>query len=84
MLPVTTAGLRELRQRASELVRQAEAGAVITVSVNGRPVAQLGPVSAEHWRSWEDVAGIFDGSADPDWVVDRDLIDQSVADPFVP
>ena len=81
---MTTAGLRELRQRASELVRQAEAGEVITVSVNGRPVAQLGPVSVEHWRSWEDIASVFDGPADADWRVDRDLLDQSPADPFGP
>lgn len=79
---MTIAGLRELRQRASELVRQAEAGEVITVSVNGRPVAQLGPVSADQWRSWPDVAAIFDGPADLDWSADRDLLDQDVSDPF--
>jgi len=79
---MTTAGLRELRQRASDLVRQAEAGEIITVSVNGRPVAQLGPVPPDQWRSWTDVASVFDGPADLDWTTDRERVDQQLADPF--
>lgn len=79
---MTTAGLRELRQRASDLVRQAEAGEVITVSVSGRAVAQLGPVQREQWRTWTDIAGIFEGPADEDWDADRDLVDQAPHDPF--
>ena len=79
---MTTAGLRELRQNASELVRQAEAGEIITVSVSGRVVAELGPVRRDHWRSWPDVAQIFDGPPDPDWSRDSALIDQSPHDPF--
>lgn len=79
---MTTAGLRELRQNASELVRQAEAGAVITVSVSGRAVAELGPAHRDRWRSWSDVAGVFEGPADADWDQDRDRIDQAPRDPF--
>ena len=77
-----TAGLRELRQRASDLVRLAEAGEVITVSVSGRPVAQLGPVVPDRWRRWEDVRSVFDGPDDPDWTRDRDHVDQAPVDPF--
>ena len=79
---MTTAGLRELRQNASELVRQAEAGEIITVSVSGRAVAELGPIRRDHWRSWADIAPIFDGPPDPDWPRDSALIDQSPHDPF--
>jgi prevent-host-death family protein len=79
---VTTAGLRELRQNASELVRQAEAGAVITVSVSGRAVAELGPAHRDRWRSWTDVAAVFDGPGDADWDVDRERVDQVPHDPF--
>ena len=79
---VTTAGLRELRQNASELVRQAEAGEVITVAVSGRPVAELGPVRRDRWRRWTDVSAVFDGPADADWAQDRDAVDQSPHDPF--
>lgn len=79
---MTTAGLRELRQNASELVRQAEAGAVITVSVSGRAVAELGPAHRDRWRSWSDVAAVFDGPDDLDWAHDRETVDQAPHDPF--
>lgn len=38
-------GLRELRQDASELVRRAQAGDEITITVSGRPSARLVPPS---------------------------------------
>lgn len=77
-----TAGLRELRQHASELVRRAEAGETIAVTVSGREVAQLGPISRGRWRTWGEIAAIFDGPADVDWSADRDRIDQRPSDPF--
>jgi prevent-host-death family protein len=79
---MTTTGLRELRQQASELVRQAEAGATVTITVSGREVAELGPVRHHRWRRGADVREVFRGPADPDWRTDRDSIDQSVTDPF--
>ena len=79
---MTTVRIRELRQHASELVRQAEAGAVIPVSVSGRVVAELGPAHRDRWRSWTDVAALFDGPADADWADDRDRVDQAPQDPF--
>lgn len=36
---------RELRNNVSEVLRRAEAGERLTVTVDGRPVAELGPVS---------------------------------------
>lgn len=36
---------RELRNNVSEILRRAEAGERLTVTVNGRPVAELGPVA---------------------------------------
>ena len=39
-----TVGVRELRQRASELLRLVEQGHTIEVTDRGRPVALLGPV----------------------------------------
>jgi len=38
-------GVRELRQRASELLRRVEAGETIEVTDRGRPVALLAPLS---------------------------------------
>ncbi len=79
---MATAGLRELRQNASELVRQAEAGAVITVSVSGRAVAELGPAHRDRWRSWPDVAAVFDGPDDAARADERERVDQAPHEPF--
>ena len=79
---MTTAGLRELRQNASDLDRQAEAGETITVTVSGREVAELGPVRRDRWRTWTDVAAVFDSPVDLDWALDRDAVDQAPRNPF--
>ncbi|MFT4166627.1 MAG: type II toxin-antitoxin system prevent-host-death family antitoxin [Microlunatus sp.] len=76
-----TVGLRELRQDASELVRRAEAGEEITVTVAGRPSVKLVPVAPRRWRQWDDVAELFAGPGDSDWDADRELIDESINDP---
>lgn len=75
-------GLRELRQNASKLVRRVEAGEAITITVSGRPVAQLSPVRDRRWRRVEDIQHLFRGPEDSDWPADRDLIDGSLRDPF--
>jgi len=71
-----------MRQSASELVRRAEAGEHLTITVSGRPAAVLGPVADRRWATWSDVAEVFAGPGDPAWSEDRDLVDQSVKDPF--
>jgi prevent-host-death family protein len=40
-----TVGVRELRQRASELLGYVEAGWTVTITRNGRPVARLVPAT---------------------------------------
>ncbi len=41
---MTEVGIRALKQNASAVVAQAEAGAVITITDRGRPVAQMSPI----------------------------------------
>ena len=41
---MTSVGVRELRQRASELLRRVEHGETIAVTDRGRPVALLSPL----------------------------------------
>lgn len=77
-----TAGLRELRQDASELVRRVEAGEEIDITVSGRLAARLVPASPKRWQRWEDISDAFAGRPDPDWERDRYLTDQSVVDPW--
>jgi len=43
-LHMASVGIRELRQRASELLRRVEAGETIEVTDRGRPVAVLAPI----------------------------------------
>ena len=79
---MTIVGLRELRQDASGLVRRVEEGEEIQITVAGRLAARLVPVAPRQWQRWVDVEGLFAGRADPDWQRDRDLIDQSVTNPW--
>lgn len=80
---VETVGLRELRQNASELVRRAEDGEEITITVAGRPGARLVPATSRAWRRWADVSELFAGPADPAWNTDREAIAQEIRDPWI-
>ncbi len=44
-----TIAQRELRNRSSEILRAAEAGETFVITVNGRPVATLGPYRRQRW-----------------------------------
>ncbi|KAA0021471.1 type II toxin-antitoxin system Phd/YefM family antitoxin [Antrihabitans cavernicola] len=77
-----TVGLRELRQNASELLRDVEEGEEVTITVAGRPSARLVTASSRSWRRWNDVSELFVGPADSAWDDDRDLVDQELRDPW--
>ena len=44
---MASVGVRELRQRASELLRRVETGETIEITDRGRPVAILAPLPAQ-------------------------------------
>jgi prevent-host-death family protein len=73
-----------MRQNASELVRRAQAGEYVTITVAGRPAALLGPITPRSWRTWDDIADVFSGPDDPDWEADRDYLDDTPRDPWDP
>ena len=79
---MSTVGLRELRQYASELVRRVEQGEEIVVTVAGRPGARLVPAAARVWRQWADVAELFAGPEDHDWEADRGELAHDLRDPW--
>lgn len=64
---MASVGVRELRQRASELIRRVEAGESIEVTDRGRPVAVLGPVARgsllAQWRATGETTGKSKGLA---------------------
>lgn len=63
-------------------MKQAEAGETVVVTVNGRAVAELGPVRSRRWRRASDVRAVFAGPADDAWASDRELVNHRLADPF--
>jgi prevent-host-death family protein len=69
---MTSVGVRELRQRASELLRLVEQGEVIEITDRGRPVARLTPLPTgtpldQMWASGEiePASGDIDDLPDP-------------------
>lgn len=68
---MTTIGVRELRQNASEILREVEAGEPATVTVAGRPVAQILPLRGDRWTTWERIQQVFDSPTDSAWDDER-------------
>ncbi len=62
---------RELRNNVGEVLRRAEAGERIVVTVDGRPVAELGPVSGSRTVATLQTLRGLAARADPDWLGDQ-------------
>ncbi len=50
---------KELRNNVSEVLRRAQAGEQLTITVAGRPVARLGPAEANQWVSGAQLRAIW-------------------------
>lgn len=79
---MVTVGLRELRQDASGLLRRVERGEEIVITVSGRPSARLVPARQTRWQRWDEVTNLFAGPADGDWEADRELVEDTIRDPW--
>lgn len=75
-------GLRELRQNASEIVKRAEGGETVIVTVSGRPAAQLVPVPRRQWRRAEELSQLAALPADDGLLEDGAALDHGLSDPF--
>jgi prevent-host-death family protein len=73
---------KELRNNVGAVLRRAEAGETLTVTVAGRPVAELGPVHRRRWVSGDALAGIWRGKAPRGLDADLERLPASVVDPF--
>ena len=73
---------KQLRNQVGEVLRRAEAGERFTITVSGRPVAELGPVCARQWVSSAALAGLW--AMPPDPTLDRDLkaLGGTLSDPW--
>ncbi|WP_448073616.1 type II toxin-antitoxin system Phd/YefM family antitoxin [Georgenia yuyongxinii] len=73
---------RQLRNQVSDVLRRVEAGETLTVTVAGRPVAELRPVRRRRWVSGPALAAVWHGP--PPQGLDDDLagLGAGLTDPF--
>ena len=68
---MATVSQKELRNHVGEVLRRAEAGEEITITVSGRPVAQLEPPRTRQWVPSDQLAELWATPADP--TLEKDL-----------
>lgn len=73
---------KELRNNVGEVLRRAEAGEQLTITVSGRPVAQLGPVRAREWVDSGDLLELWDLPADRRFERDLEAFAATLRDPW--
>ena len=73
---------KELRNDVGAVLRRAEAGEELTITVSGRPVAQLGPVRARSWVAASRLADLWALPDDPQLAKDLEGFEGSLGDPW--
>jgi prevent-host-death family protein len=79
---VATIPQKELRNHVGEVLRRAEAGERITITVSGRPVAQLGPVRTHQWVPSAELADLWTAPPDPTLDGDLEAMGGELTDPW--
>lgn len=73
---------KELRNNSGEILRRAEAGERFTITVSGRPVAELGPAERRQWVSTSALGDLFSLPQDPHLAEDLAGFDAELRDPW--
>jgi prevent-host-death family protein len=73
---------KELRNNVGEVLRRAEAGERLTITVAGRPVAELGPVRARQWVPSSQLAELWATAPDGTLEADLEQLGGEVLDPW--
>jgi prevent-host-death family protein len=73
---------KELRNNVGEVLRRAEAGEQITITVAGRPVALLGPADRRNWVSGPALDAVWRTPAPRGLAADLERFRASLRDPF--
>lgn len=73
---------KQLRNQVGDVLRRVEAGETLTVTVAGRPVAELGPTHRRRWISGSGLARIWQGPAPRGLDHDLARLDAGLVDPF--
>jgi prevent-host-death family protein len=72
---------KELRNNVADVLRRAEAGEEFTITVAGRPVAELGPTRRRRWVSGADLARVWDTPAPETLGEDLERFPAELSDP---
>jgi prevent-host-death family protein len=79
---VATIPQKELRNNVGEILRRAEAGEEITITVQGREVARLGPAHRRQWVSGPALEAIWQTPAPQTLADDLEQFPAVLVDPF--
>ena len=79
---VTRIPQKELRNHVGEVLRRAERGERLTVTVSGRPVAELGPIRARTWVSGAELGDLWRLPVDPGLGADLERFEATLDDPW--
>jgi prevent-host-death family protein len=78
---VETIAQKELRNNVGEVLRRAEAGEQFTITVAGRPVAQLGPAARRTWVAGAQLDQVWGTSAPDSLAEDLERFPAGLTDP---
>lgn len=73
---------KELRNNVGEVLRRAEAGEQLTITVSGRAVAQLGPVRDRSWVDARTLSDLWRLPVDHRLPGDLERFEGSLGDPW--
>lgn len=73
---------KELRNNVGQVLRRAEAGEEITITVSGRAVAQLGPAQTRRWVPGRQFAEIWSSPVDRTLPQDLEKLSGGLIDPW--
>ena len=73
---------KELRNNVGDVLRRAEAGEQFTITVSGRPVAELGSTARRSWVSGRALATVFETPIPRSLARDLKRFPGALADPF--
>jgi len=79
---VPTIPQKELRNNIGDVLRRAEAGEQFTITVAGRPVAQLGPAQRRRWVGGPDLARVWETASPQTFADDLERFPAELTDPF--
>ncbi len=82
MVCMATIQQKELRNHVGEVLRRVEGGESLTVTVAGRPVAELIPTQKERWLSGAALEKVWDREAPRGWDDDLAGFPGDLVDPF--